>query len=512
MSSLRDNALMLNRFYLLALIVLLSVGLRPAQAQAPSTDILDTLPACGYTAAAPDDNILVGAVAYNLQTGAGCAENLDTLFPVASVPKVFVAAAFFQTVLETDGLINFQTPITFSDRYWMSGRNSCLDVRALNAQVPAGELSDMMIACSDNAATWMLMDALGWQTVDSYVDSLDIPDIGRVIPYSEVDRQKLVFLDERWRQVPIAAASRFYRSRNDNLLLTSYFDQIPRYNRDELVAANARYFDETTYNTITPRAMAAYLFKLAEDAPQNTNDGQVARWLFNTMLLTQRQYTAQAVPGQVTVGAKNGFDTGLRAEVNVMFNRLPGQQRNPTAFSIVFIRQQNLDVPNMQPATNRDDAILNSYLLDIAPTLGRTLYADTYKPGVTNDNRLSTIVVNPTYIIDTCWATYADRGYLLEARGALEVCLLNQGQRPFQTGDGLGLAFTLYNLDELDARLTYVFTEPNGEAHSYQDYRLSRESDAVYWFHPIGRGQGGTWTVDVYLDQRLVYTTQVDVS
>jgi len=145
---------MLNRFFILLLIGLSLLTLHPVHAQTPpSTAVLDALPPCGYTAAAPDGNILVGAVVYNLQTGTGCAENLDTLFPVASVPKVFVAAAFFQTVLETDGLINFQTPITFSDRYWMSGRNSCLDVRALNAQVAAGKLSDMMIACGDNAAT-----------------------------------------------------------------------------------------------------------------------------------------------------------------------------------------------------------------------------------------------------------------------------------------------------------------------------------------------------------------------
>ena len=126
MLSSRDNAPMLNRFFILLLIGLSLLTLHPVHAQTPpSTAVLDALPPCGYTAAAPDGNILVGAVVYNLQTGTGCAENLDTLFPVASVPKVFVAAAFFQMVLETDGLINFQTPITFSDRYWMSGRNSC---------------------------------------------------------------------------------------------------------------------------------------------------------------------------------------------------------------------------------------------------------------------------------------------------------------------------------------------------------------------------------------------------
>ncbi len=504
---------MSNRFSLIALIIVvcgLLGGMVPGRAQ--TSDPLETLADCGYTDAAPDDNIIVGAVVYNMRTGDGCAENLDTAFPVASVPKIFVAATFFQTILETDGLINFSTPITFSERYWMNGRNACLDVNRLNQQVTAGELSDLMIACSDNAATWMLMDWLGWQEVDDYVNSLGIEGIGQVIPYSEVDRQKLIFLDERWQSVPIATASRFYRNEDNNTVLMSYFDQVPDFDREDRIEANARYFEETTYNTMTPRAMADYLFKLAADAPTNTDEGQIARWVFNTMLLTQRQYTSQDIPGWITVGAKNGFDYGLRAEVNVMFDQLPGQQRNPTAFSIVFIRQQDLTAPNVQPATNRDSAVLNDYLLDLAPVISWQLYPNANKPAVINDTRLSTAVVNPTGTIDLCWSRYAEAGYLLEARGVLEECLLSQGQQTFQAGDNIGLALTLYRLDEVDARLTFVFTEPNGETHSYQAYRFYRESDAIYWFHPTRSGQSGTWTVDVYLNQNRVYTREVEVN
>ena len=163
---------------LLSLLISVLSQVMPADAQ---SDFLDALPPCNFTAAAPDANIIIGAVVYNIETGSGCAENLDEFFPVASVPKLFVAGALFDWILESD-VIGFDTELTFSERYWMGGRGDCLNGAALNAPVTLGALGDFMIYCSDNAATWMLMDAMGWERVDSYINAMGISDVGQVIP------------------------------------------------------------------------------------------------------------------------------------------------------------------------------------------------------------------------------------------------------------------------------------------------------------------------------------------
>lgn len=498
---------MCRRFLLLITLLPLLVMVLPTQAQ--QTSVLDGLPNCNFTGAAPDDNVLIGAVVYNLQTGQGCAENLDTMFPIASVPKIMIAAALYETILESNGVITFETPLTFTERYWMAGSTDCLDASSLNQQVGLGELSDIMIACSDNAATWMIMDALGWETVDAYVASLGIEGIGPVIPYAEVDRQKLIFLDETWRQVPTAMASRFYR-REGTTGLNTYFADIPQYSRDERVEANALYFDNTDFNSATPRAVGEYMLKLANDAPQDTIDGQVARWLFGAMLLTQRQYTSQAFPGTVSVGAKNGFDTGLRAEVNVMFDNLPEQQRNPTAFSIVFARQLDLDVPNLQPPRNDDDGVINRYMLTLSPIISRKLYPNYSKPTVAFSPRVSSVTVKPKFVMDTCWRPYADAGFLLVNRGELENCWLSRAQSFFVPEDSIGVGVVLQNLNDEDTRITFVFTAPDGEQRSYQTQRFFQESAAIYWWHPIQQ-QTGEWMVDVFLNRVLVHTQAVTV-
>jgi beta-lactamase class A len=491
----------------IVLIALLSATM-PTEAQ--STSVLDALPNCNFTAAAPDDNIMVGAVILNLQTGNGCAENLDTMFPVASVPKVFVAGALYQMILESNGTIGFDTPLTFSERYWMGGRNDCLNGGVLNEQVTLGELSDIMISCSDNAATWMVMDAMGWETVDAYVESLGIDDIGQIIPYSEVDRQKLALLDETWGTVPISMASRFYRSEGTTGLDT-YFNDIPRYTYADEIEANALYFDTTDYNSATPRALAEYMLKLAADAPLDTNEGQIARWLFGAMLLTQRQYTSQGIPGSISVAAKNGFDTGLRAEVNVMFEDLPGQQRNPTAIGIVFARQKSLNVPNLQPPTTRQDGTINQYLLAISPVVSQMLYPNFTKPPVVGSNVVRTVVVNPKFAMDACWEPFSRRDFLFEYRGELESCWLSQSRSYFTPGDSIGVGLLLDDLDGEDTRIHFVFTEPDGVQRSYQTERFFQEAASVYWFHPIDEGKLGTWTVDIYINRELTYTEALEV-
>jgi len=356
----------------------------------------------------------------------------------------------------------------------------------------------------------MIMDAIGWETVDAYTANLGIDGIGQVIPYSEVDRQKLVFLDPRWADVPISMASRFYRSEGTAGLET-YFDDMPHYSRRDEIEANALYFDTTDYNNATPRAVADYLLRLAADAPLDTDEGQIARWLFGAMLLTQRQYTAQAMPGTVSVGAKNGFDTGLRAEVNVMFNDLPEQQRNPGAIALVFARQPDITARNVQPPSNSDRGVINTYLLTLSPIISRMLYPDYTPPQLTNTPWLSSVTVNRKALMDSCWRPYEQRGYLLEYRGQLEACWQGQGQSFLGENDSIGVGVVLQNLDGKDTRLTFTFTDSEGVQRSYQTQQFYRDSTAVYWYHPVEDGASGEWTVDVFLNRWRVFTDTITV-
>lgn len=497
--------------WLLFGVLLVHTPSASAQFDLLTTDFLDTLPNCNFTDVAPTDDMILGAVVYNFRTGTGCAENLDTAFPTASIPKLFVAATTFQWILDNPA-IGFDTELTFSERYWMGGRGDCLNGATLNQQVTVGELGDVMIACSDNAATWMLMDAMGWEQVTSYVDGLGIDGVGTVIPYSEVDRQKLIFLDERWGNVPVAMASRFYRSDWTGGLTPTYFDAPPLYTREQETDANALYFENTDFNTLTPRAMSEYLVKLANDSPKRDNDGQIARWVFNTMLLTPRQFSAQAIPGTITVGAKNGWDTGLRAEVNVMFDDLPEQQRNPSGFSVIFARQTDFTSPTLQPPTTNENGLLNQYLLALAPVIRSLMYPGYVAPPANPSSLVSSAVVNPKLVMDACWNRYAANNFLFAFRGELENCWNNQPASRITPGDDIGVGMILWRLNERDTRLTFIFTDPNGVARSYNDQRFFQDTAALYYWQPVPPDQTGTWTVEVYLNRRAVFRQQVEVA
>jgi hypothetical protein len=499
----------MRRIGLIALWAWMIVGVVPGRAQVGPN--LDNLQNCLFTDAAPSDDMVIGAVVYNLRTGTGCAENLDEVFPVASVPKLFVAGAMFEWILENEA-IDFNTELTFGERYWMGGRGDCLGASTLNQRVTIGEMGDVMIACSDNAATWMLMDAMGWDTVQSYIDGLGIEGIGPVIPYSEVDRQKLIFLNENWENVPIAMASRFYRS-DMTTGLDTYFDEVPIYSRSEEIEANALYFENSDFNTLTPRAMAEYLIKLTNDSPLDTNDGQIARWVFNTMLLTERQFTGQAFPGTISVGAKNGWDVGLRAEVNVLFDDLLDQTRIPVGFTIVFARQTDFESPELQQPTRSENGALNQYLLTLSPVMNSLMFPGYTPPTETVFSRnLSSAAVNPKLVMDSCWRPYAESGFAFNRRGQLESCWLNQPQSRIAPGDDIGVGLILDNLNEEDTRLAFVFRDPNGIQRSYQTQLFFQEAVALYYWHPVPTGAVGTWTVEVYINRSLVLRREVEVT
>ncbi len=492
---------MVKRSLLLSLLFLLFGGV--VRAQIPT---LDALPPCNFGDLAPSDDITIGAVVLDFETGRGCTENLDQTFPVASVPKLFVSGAHLREIY--NGRMGFDGTRLFNEFYWMGDDDECLLQDDMGRDVTIGELGNIMIACSDNAATWMLMDGIGWETVQFYMDEWGVQNAGEVIPYAFVDRLKLEFLDPRWANVPPAMASRYYRARMTDGL-DVYFSTLPAYTREERQWANQQYFDTYDYNTATPRTIANYILTLRNDLFSEDDERRTtAFWLLSTMLLTQRQYSAQAIPGDVLVGAKNGFDFGMTAEVNVMFN--DPESLIPSSMSILFTQQADLLAEDVQ-RPGQVDGVLNTYLRDLSPSVAELLYPGHIKPPIYVDPAVSSAVVNTGDTLAPCWEPYSTSAFEEIEVEYVETCWVLTGSAQFVPVDTLlGLGLTLRGLDSETVRLAFVFTAPSGEKRSYQTERFFVDNTSVYWFHPVQ--ELGSWTVDVYLNTARVHTQTVQVS
>lgn len=483
-------------FLLCSFIFLLPAATGIAQPSTPVPADLDALPACSLPSS-DLPNLQVGAVILDLYSGVGCTQNLDTPMPVASVPKLFIAGAFLLEVAR--GNLSFEQTMIFSEDYFMGGRNACMTEDLIGAEVTYGYLSDIMISCSDNSATWMLMDALGWQNVQMYVDSLGIPGIGRIVPYAFVDRAKLALIDERWAEVPAGLAARFYRTRDTRGLVPTYFPSAPNYTREQRIEANNLYFQTYNYNTATPRAIVQYILKLRDDLYTfNAAESQAAFWLFNTMILTQRQFSAQALPGTVYVGAKNGFDMGLRAEVNVMFPVL--WTLDPAAIALVFAYQETSSGADFDEFGPQLSSALTDYLLTVSPAIAALLYPNDFPPVVARSNTLSTIVFNRETWIENCVQQSAT---LLD----IELCWQNLSQNRLTVGEQLGMGVILRNMAGQTQRFSLIYTAPDGRRFSYQYTVAERDETFLFWYHVPD--VGGVWQVDFYQNLQRVYSGSV---
>lgn len=475
---------------------------------AQTNPLLDALPPCNFEAG---DNVRIGAVLFNFDTAEGCVQNLDERFAVASVPKLFIAGAYFEQVAA--GTAKFNTPITFQASYLMDDQINCptaLRPSDVGREFTTGFLSEIMISCSDNSATWMLMDAIGWWRVEDYIARMGIEGVGPVIPYSEVDRLKLTFLDPQWANVPAGLAARFYRRDTPSELVPAYFSTMPSYSTEALRQANAQYFAEYDYNTATPRAIADYIIQLRADAlGTDVIRSQIAWWMFNTMLLTQRQYSAQAFPGTVYIGAKNGFDIGVVAEVNAIFASL--DNRIPQAIAIIFTQQDDLTASNVQ-LPNRRNGFLNQYLTNLSPRIVAWLYPDLQEqqPIIIPTPQLAVVRFGPNTAIAPCWAPYFASNFAESQVEALAACWRGQNSIGVPMGDELAMGLALNNLNSVDTRLTFIYTAPNGQRYSYQREVFSRDKIGIYWLHTPE--QRGYWQIDIYLNLQRIYTETVYIS
>jgi beta-lactamase class A len=468
-----------------------------------SSSLLDNLPDCNFTPL--DNSMRVGAVILNLETGDGCTQDLDHIFNVASVPKVLVAGAFYDWMVQ--GSITTNTPITFSDNYYMGGRLDCLNADDVGTSYRARELIELMLNCSDNAATWMLMDAVGWLTVNNYIQNTGIPNIGEVIPYSEVDRLKLTMLNPEWADVPRNLASRYFRG-GRTAGLDQYLTTVPTapLTDEEEYLANSAYFLSYNTNTASPRAFADYFLQLRDAliTDPNSQRGLVARLLFDAMLYTQRLNSVQALDGTVLVGGKNGFDRGVVAEANLLFNNL--ETRAPNGLVIIFTQQYDLNAPDVQePSPFR--GTLNAYVRELSPQIHDILYpnaSNELSPLNTSLN-ISSVTLQTQDNIQQCWDPYFVSEFSEDEVEDLEDCFQRyESRQNYVVGDNFALGMILRSLGDREARFVFVYTAPDGTMASYQTDREYKDKAGVYWYHPVT--QSGTWRVDIYMNMQRVYS------
>jgi beta-lactamase class A len=480
--------------------IVLTNGLLFAPLLAAAQDVFESLEPCYLNAYTDRDDLIIGAVVLNWETGTGCSQNLNSTFPFASVLKLFIAEVLYRRVAQ--GFDDFETELTFTEEYWMGGRDDCLTEQLIGEAFTLAYLGNIMVSCSDNAATWMLMDYLGWDVVNAHVQSLGIAGFGEVMPYAEVDRLKLTFIDPAWAEVPRNLSSQFYRQRSVAALVPRYFSQEPRYERDLIRRANALYLDTYSYNTATPHALALYMQKLRNDLlggdPINST---VARWMFNTMLLTQRLYSTQYMPPNVYVGSKNGFDLGYRAEVNITTRDLSNFL--PETLSIVVVRHRDIDSPDLVPY-RFTGVVVTDFLLAVAPKIAEVLYPGngfTYAPIPQSDDRIRELVVNSDPVLYPCFENYLAYDFL----DGLQRCWSQIPSTDRTSGDDLfGVGVVLRFLNGADVRFTMVFVLPNGNVRTYQMHRFDRDTTAEAWFEDVSIP--GVWRLDVYFNLVPVYT------
>lgn len=492
--TVQGNLFMKHVFILVIISIFLSLGIR---VEAQNAEILNNYPDCEFTTTEDGAGLQLGVVAIDFNTRLGCVQNIDQIFNTASVPKIFIAAAYYDALI--NGSISSAGRLQFTRNYWMGGSNDCLRESDIGNSYFYEEIIEFMINCSDNAATWMLMDSIGWQRVNDYAQSLGIENIGEIIPYSEVDRLKLTFLDDRWADIPAGIVSRYYRSGNTSGLL-EYFDEIPaRPNRQEFVDMNQRYFDDYDYNTITPSGMAEYILLLREHLINGTPEQAfVANSVFSVMLYTQRQYSTQAMHGQVYIASKNGFDRGLLAEVNILFDDL--DRRIPSGIVLVFGQYESLSGgSNNAQLPNRFGDALNDLFFELSPQIRDMMYPNYRQPTVQTSFTLSTAVFNDQTTIATCWNPFFNADFDATLVPAMENCFNNMRPRlTYPVGDNLALGLILRNLNYSDTRLTFLYTTPDNRQYSYQIDRQNVPTSGIYWFHPID--MAGQWQIDVYVN------------
>jgi beta-lactamase class A len=99
-------------------------------------------------------------------TGEDAHEDGERIVPAASTIKLFVASAFWRSSLDPGELVEHVAP---------AGSAGVAEYLSPGARLTLGDLALLMLAVSDNAATNVLLDRLGFDAVAAEIDRLGLP-------------------------------------------------------------------------------------------------------------------------------------------------------------------------------------------------------------------------------------------------------------------------------------------------------------------------------------------------
>jgi hypothetical protein len=223
------------------------------------------------------------------------------------------------------------------------------------------------------------------------------------------------------------------------------------------------------------------------------------------MLLTQRQFATQTMPGTVYVGSKNGFDLGYRAEVNITVASV--EDFTPQTLALVVVRHR--DIPETDFPFRFINVPTSDFLLDLAPHISALLYPNldaTQTPTTQSDSRVRNVVISDEAALFPCYDNFLGYDFLdgLQRCWARAISVNRIG-----LGEQLGIGLVLRDLNRSDARVTLIFTRPDSTVYSYQMQRFFLNETAIAWFEDMD--VRGSWRVDVFFNLVPVYTQRVFV-
>jgi beta-lactamase class A len=114
----------------------------------------------------------MGIAAENLDTGESVAVHGDDRFPTASLIKVAVMVEVYHQIDE--GKIRRDTPVTLHDADKVGGESVPLNMLHDGAQFTVRDLTNLMIAYSDNTATNLLVGLVGTANIDKRMVSYSL--------------------------------------------------------------------------------------------------------------------------------------------------------------------------------------------------------------------------------------------------------------------------------------------------------------------------------------------------
>jgi hypothetical protein len=179
----------------------------------------------------------------------------------------------------------------------------------------------------------------------------------------------------------------------------------------------------------------------------------------------------------------------------------------PETLSVIVVRHRDVNVPDVRYRFR--NVPTTDFLLAIAPRLAEMLYPDSNfdaAPYVQSSEYVRLVAFNTERNMYSCWQNFLGTDYL----SVLQPCWdrLERINR-ISRNDVLGLGVVLRDLNGRDARLTLMYTLPDGSKRSYQIQRFLLDSTAVAWFEDVSIP--GMWRVDVFFNLIPVFSQTLRV-